>query len=383
MERNKINTISPVVGRFNNLVSSGVITPVEWTDNNGDRQFSYGYGENKEAVDYLDSLQSAVKKIAKSTTPPWKEVRYGRNSKYVISRDAKSLWHSIRGVDVASKAWGREKHMSPFVAIGLLLARKWEPRLRWFTNANSDLLLAEEYPRRVLSHIVRTIRRVCSSKKFVCRVTQLERLWQNNEESCLRYFLSILRAHARPLVLRVDLYVEGLVKGAAGEGKIERAFEKFVRNLREGRIISDVLGYIIKREDAYDRRLHFHVMVMVDGDLHSKAYSLGEMVKAYWIHQCVGSPLLASGFNCYLRKEEYRYNAIGHVHYANENALRGVRDAINYLTKTDGHFLLPKMFGKNLRKGRPLRKKTEGSPGAPRKADMLLAERILLGYGVG
>ena len=71
------------------------------------------------------------------------------------------------------------------------------------------------------------------------------------------------------------------------------------------------------------------------------------------------------------------------MHYANENALRGVRDAINYLTKTDGHFLLPKMFGKNLRKGRRLRKKVDGSPGAPRKADMLLAERILLGYGVG
>lgn len=383
MERNTINAISPVGERFTNLVSSGVITAIGWMDESGERHSFYECGANKEAVNYLNVLRNVIKDISRSTAAPWKEVWVGRKVRYRISREAKSLWHAIRGIDVVAKAWGRERDMHPLAAIGVLLARKWAPRLRWFSNTNSDLLLDEEYPRRALSHLVRVIRRVCLSKTFVRRVTQLERLGEDNERSCLKYFLSILRTHARPLVLRVDLYVDGVAKSAAGQGKIERALEKFVRNLREGRIISDLLGYIIKREDAYDRRHHFHVMVMVDGDVHSNAYGLAEMVKTYWIDECVGSPLLASGFNCYLRKDEYRYNAIGHVHYANENALRGVRDAINYLTKTDGHFLPPKMFGKNLRKGRPPKKNADVRPGAPRKGDMLLAERILLGRDCG
>src|SRR5690606_19573116 len=109
-----------------------------------------------------------------------------------------------------------------------------------------------------------------------------------------------------------------------------------------------------------------------------------EMIKMYWIHDCVGSPELASGFNCYLRKDEYHYNAIGHVHYTDESALMGVRNAIHYLTRTDCHFLLPKSFGKNLRKGQDPRRPQGGKRrGAPRKLgnDVSLAERILLGKG--
>lgn len=374
---------APLVGeRFHSLVSSGVLTPFEWRDEKGERRYGYELGENKEAVDYLRILRDAIKRIARSKTPPWKEVSFGRRTRYVMSREARSLWHAIRSVDVAPKAWGREGDMNPYLSVGVRLARKWEPRLRFITTTDSELLIAEEYPRRMLAHIVFVVRRVCTAKKFSRRVERLERQQRENFEACCAYFLSILRVHARPLVLRVDLYVEAEAKEAAGEGKVEQAVEKFIRNLREKRIIPGVIGYIIKREDAYDRGVHLHLMAIVDGDKHFQSYNLTEMLKMYWIHECVGSPELASGFNCYLRKDEYRYNAIGHVHYADENALRGVRDAIEYLTKTDGHFILAKSFGKNMRKGLSPRQQQEGKRrGAPRKFanDVSLAERILLG----
>ena len=62
--------------------------------------------------------------------------------------------------------------------------------------------------------------------------------------------------------------------------------------------------------------------------------------------------------------------------------LRGVREAIEYLTKTDGHFLLPEGLGKSLRKGQaPAPRPCGRRRGAPRKLgnDVSLAERILLG----
>lgn len=373
---------APLSGeRFHNLVSSGILGPLEWIDEQGDRHYAYEVGENKQATDYLSNLRAAVKRVAKSKAPAWTQVGTGRWDRYAISREARALWHAIRGVDIAHKARGREGEMYPYLQVGMRLAQKWEPRLRFFTNTNSELLLSEDYPRRMLAHLVYVIRRVCTAPRFLQRVERLERLQRVNFRECCRYFLSILRAHARLLVLRVDLYVEGLAKRAAAEGKIEQAVEKFVRNLREDRIIPDVLGYIIKREHAYDRGVHLHLMVIVDGDKHYQSYNLAERLKMYWIHDCVGSPEFASGFNCYLRKDEYRFNAIGHVHYADEAMLRGVRDAIGYLTKTDGHFLLPRGFGKNLRKGQPP-KQQEGARrrGAPRKfADTSLAESILLG----
>lgn len=382
MQATTIQRASPVGERFHNLVSSGIVIPVDWCDDSGQWQTRYEGSDNRQAVAYLNSLRSAVKKIARSSAAAWVEQRRGSQCRYVPSGEARALWHAFRSVDLADKAWGREREMHPYVALGVRLARKWEPKLRWFTNTKSELLISEAYPRRILGHIVRVIQRVCRSGRFQQRMQQLARQQRDNAHSCRTYFLSILRWHARPLLLRVDLYVDGEAKKAASEGRIRLAVEKFVRNLRESRIIPNVLGYIFKREGAYDRGIHFHVMVMVDGNEHAKGYGLTEMLKQYWIHDCVGSPTLASGFNCYLRKDEYRYNALGHVHYTDENALRGVRDAIDYLVKTDGHFLVPETFGKNLRKGQaPQRQGKDRRRGAPRKHgnDTSLAESILFG----
>lgn len=375
---------APLVGeRFHNLVSSGVLKPFEWNDHEGARRYAYELGQNKEAVVYLNILRDAVRRIAKSKSPPWRKESAGNRARYVMSKETRALWQAIRGIHVAPKAWGREREMTPYLGVGVRLACKWEPRLRFFTT-HSELLIAEEYPRRMLTHIVFVIRRVCTARKFLTRIERLESQQKTNHKECCEYFLSILRAHGRPLVLRADLYVEAEAKEAAAEGKLEQAEDKLIRNLREKRVIPGVrvLGYIMKREDAYDRGIHLHLMVILDGDNHFQSYNLTEMIKMYWIHQCVGSARLASGFNCYLRKDDYRYNAIGHVHYTDEVKLLGVRDAIRYLTKTDGHFLLPPEFGKNLRKGQPPRKLPGGKRrGAPRKygSDISLAERILLG----
>ncbi|WP_458068247.1 hypothetical protein [Rhodanobacter sp. BL-MT-08] len=372
-----------IVGeRFHNLVSSGILIPHEWYDDRGDQKYGYEVGENKRATDYMRNLRSAIKGVAQSKTPPCKQWNNANAVRYTMAQESRLLWHAIRGIGYAPKAWGREKEMHPYLRLGVHLARKWEPRLRFFTNTSSELLVGEEYPRRALTHVVKVIRRVCRSKKFKQRIAQLERRESENFASCCNYFMSILRTHARPLVLRADLYVEAEAKKAAEEGKIEQAVEKFIRNLREDRIVSDVLGYIIKREHGYDRGIHLHLMVILDGDKHFQSYKLTETIKMYWVHECVGSPQFASGFNCYLRKDEYLYNAIGLVHYADESMLRGVLEAIKYLTKTDGDFLLPEAFGKNMRKGQPpKRPQGEVQRGAPRKFgnDTLLAESILLG----
>jgi hypothetical protein len=289
------------------------------------------------------------------------------------------LCQAIRSIGQVPKAYGREDEMNPYLSVGVRLARKWEPRLRSSTSAKTELVISEEYPRRMLAHIVYVIRRTCAAKKFVKRVKRLETQHKENLESFLKYVLSIFRVCARPLVLRGDCYVDAEAKQAASEGRIAQAVEKFIRNLREDGIIDDVIGYIVKIEPAYGRGLHLHWMAFVDGDKHFQSYNLTEQVKWHWIHKCVGSSSLASGFNCYLRKDEYRYNCIGLVHYTDEDMLRGIREAVRYLVKTDGHFILPRSFGNSVRKGHAP-KANEVKRGAPRKYanDVSIVERILL-----
>jgi hypothetical protein len=373
---------SPGRERFQNLVSSGVISPRRWIDSVENDHHLYLVGENKEAVGCLDAIRSIVIRVSKRQDPPWTAFSLGGEVRYKLSSDARRLWHVMRSVHLVHKAWGREGEMHPYVALGLRLFRKWEARLRWFTNAHAELMISDEFPRRAIRHVFRVIRRVCSSKRFVCRVRQLGRQHRDNFEGCAKYVLSILRDHARPLMIRADLYFEAEAKWAARDGKVERAIDKLIRNLRERRIIPNVLGSIVKLENAYDRGIHLHAMVFVDGNLHANAFGLTEMLISYWIHECVGSPEFASGFNCYRRKDEYLFNGLGHVHYADDHALKGVRDALRYLTKTDGHFFLPCEFGKSLRRGIIKSHMVDGRRrGAPRRhtEHLQLARDILLG----
>ncbi|MGN2250317.1 hypothetical protein ACFWZ1_09605 [Frateuria sp. GZRe14] len=369
--------------RFHNLVSSGLLNPRDYYDDIGRVAHVYEVDANRRAKDHLRMLKKAVRQVAETTTVPIKRQEMGGVVRYALSREARRLWHAMRGIGLAPKAWGREREMHPHLALGMRMARKWEPKLRYFKNTSDELLVNEEYPRRILTHVVKVIRRVGCSPKVISRIQRLTRQRSDNLEECCKYVLAILRVHARPLVLRVDLYVEAEAKEAAKEGKIKRALRKLARNLGEDRIVPDVLGYIIKLENGYDRGIHLHVMVILDGDKHFQSYKLAEQLRMYWIHECVGSPQFASGFNCYLRKDEYPFNCIGHVHYLDGNALRGVLEALKYVTKTDMEFLLPKSLGKSLRKGQvppvPLDGKRRG---APRKNgdDVALAEGILLGW---
>ncbi|WP_162405403.1 inovirus-type Gp2 protein [Pseudoxanthomonas jiangsuensis] len=378
-----MNDANPVLReRFHNLVSSGVVIPLQYRDDSDQYVEQYDVGTNKSAVDYLDRLREEVRRVACSDIPPWTMNSRGGKSRYVMSKEARRLWLEFNQVDRIHKVWGRERGMHPYLNVGVHLARKWVPRLKWYICEN-NLVLSEEYPRRVLGHIFRVIRRVCTHQDFRRRIEGLDRKQRENFESCCKYFVDILRTHARPLVLRVDLYLEREAKTAARDGLLGQAEEKFIRNLREDRIIPDVIGYIVRREDSYDRGIHLHLMVIVDGAKHCKSYALAEIVKEYWIQECVGSPELASGFNCYLRKHQYLFAGIGHVHYADQGALTGVREAIRYLTLTDCHFLLPESFGKNLRKGQPPRQPKGKRRGAPRRFgnDVSVAEHILLGKG--
>lgn len=369
--------------RFHNLVSSGIVSSRDYYDDMGRSSHVYEIGENKRAKDYLSCLKKTVKVVVDTTTEPVKRQVMGSVVRYALSPEARRLWHAMRGIGVAPKAWGREREMHPYLALGFRLARKWEPKLRYFSSTSGNLLVNEEYPRRILTHLVKVIRRVGGSPEVSNRIKRLTRQHSENLEKYCKYILDILRNHARPLVLRVDLYFEAEAKDAAMEGKIEQALRKFSRNLGEDRIVSDVLGYIIKIENGYDRGIHLHVMAILDGGKHFQSYKLAEQIRMYWIHECVGSPQFASGFNCYLRKHEYHFNCIGHVHYTDEEMLRGLLEALKYITKTDVEFLLPKTLVKSLRKGQAPSLSPDGKKrGAPRKdgAGMALAEGVLLGW---
>lgn len=367
--------------KFHDLVSSRIIVPLEFVDQSGVMQQRYLIGEAKQAVAYLESLRHVIRRIAKSSDPPWREDPSPSGVRYIPSEDAKALWRGIMSIQSAPWVLAGGRKLTPYLDIGVRLASKWEPRIRAYFSGD-QLMIGDDYYRRVLKHLFRVIRQACGSTKFKAAVTGLKAKAKSRSRKACKRFLEWLAVHAKLLVMRADLYFELPAAEAAEDGLLEQAVEKFIRNLREGAIVPGVLWYAMTREYGYARGIHFHLLVVLDGDKHRQAYVLTEKIKNHWIYNCVGSDELASGFNCYKRKDEYEYNGLGLVHYTDLSMLMGIRRAIEYMTKTDGLFMVPERFARNLQKGLAPRPSESGKRrGAPRKHgyDVSLARKVLLG----
>lgn len=296
-----------------------------------------------------------------------------------MSKEARGLWYSIRDVEeFAPVHFVEGRRLDPWLTLGLKIAREWRPRFIHATDLNGLLLGIDEVAHKGMIEVFRSIRSESRKKEFVREVNNLARGAKDTYYSCARYMLSVFAEHARPLVLRIDLYFEGDGRLESDSAAARKAFDKFLRALREDRIIPDVLRYITKREDGLERRIHYHVLVAVNGDRHWKAFELSEQVGRYWVDECVGSPLVASYYNVWLRRNEFEFCCLGLLHYLDEHMLEGLRRCIWYLCEDGAHVLIRK--GRNLRKGQMPRSPRHHGRGRPRTngASLAVAERILL-----
>lgn len=363
--------------RFKDFLDSDLMIRHCLAAADGTERVVYEVGAVRRMVWYFDWLESVLKHVAKSKQPPLIIDKHGCR----LTADAKALWHALRNIDEAPRELCEGRRLSPWLRVGLHLANKWEPRLRDCTSNNGTLDGRLACVQKAIAHIFKVIRRVRRSKRFRALINNDARNASDNYLSCCEYMLDVLRCHARPLVVRIDLYFEGDAKVFSESKAAAKAYNKFIRSLRGDKIVQDVLAYIGKRENGLERRIHFHLLIVLDGNKHRQAYGLTEELGRYWVDDCVGSPAFASYANCFLRKDEYEYCCIGLLHYADENMLKGLRNALKYLCKEGAHVLVGKGMGRNLRKGQSPQFPADAKrPGAPRKYgnDVAVAERILL-----
>lgn len=364
--------------RFIDLAATDLMIRHCYKQFDGTERVVYEIGAVRQMASYLRWLERSIKRVATAKHGPLVHDKLG----WHLTPEAKELWHVLRNADQAPQALCEGRKLSPWIKIGLHLAYKWEPRLRRFAGPSGVVDVNPTYPRRVMAHIVKFIRRVCTSKAFTAWVNNDSRNAKENYRSCCRYLLRVFAGHARLLVLRIDLYFEGDAKSISDSEEARKAYNKFLRHLSGNHIVPDVLAYIGKTEDGLERRTHHHILCVLDGDKHQQAHNLTERLGRFWVEECVGTPALASYKNCYERKNDYAFNCLGLLHYTDDRMLMGLREALEYMCKEGAHTLVKSDNTRNLRKG--LAPKVKGRRrGAPRKRgnDLSLAELILFTEG--
>lgn len=263
---------------------------------------------------------------------------------------------------------------NPYITVMLRACQKAMPAIRHADGMVIDL--SSEKVRKRIEWIARFVRRCCRSPRFKRMESNRIRLERENLVSCCHYLAEGFQEHTRQLILRVDLYIRPTHHTMADVRLAEKCLERYLRDLDEGRIVPDVLRRICKRECGFDRGMHYHLLVALDGHKHQNACHLSQLLGEKWLKKC--GPLRSSYFNCYTRRYEYKYNALGLVHLSDWRMLMGIREAIRYIVKGDGFVMTG--HKRNLMHGNMKDSGSQPKRGAPRRNgnDMSLVNRILV-----
>ena len=368
--------------RFTSLADLDIFAHHQYLGGSGSEHALLEAGESRRLAAYLVHLQEQIECMAMTTAP----IAFKGSRGCTLSETGRRLWKTLlrASIQVPEECMaGRQ--LNPWLTLCLHLAWKWVPRLRMHSaKHNTEIIdVNESAPRQMLSHVAKVIRRVCKSRQFRARVNNDNRKAKANYLGCANLLIQLLRSDARLLILRVDLYFEGDAKFLSDSEAAEKAYGKFLRNLRESRIVPNVLAYIGRRENGLERGFHYHVLVAMAGDKHRAAFAMTERLRSFWVHECVGSEWLASAFNCWTRRKEHKFNCMGLLHYTDSRMLMGFREAVEYLCKEGNQVLVGAGRARNLRKSlSPVHTEGKVRRGAPRKADydLCTAQQVLLTF---
>ncbi|MEO9457277.1 YagK/YfjJ domain-containing protein, partial [Chromobacterium phragmitis] len=228
----------------------------------------------------------------------------------------------------------------------------------------------------LLNRIFYWMRYVCNHKKFQERTRVHKNNVQQNIRSCLNYLIAHFNQHSRLLILRIDLhFLQKCIHKATAEDN-RKALDKFLRALREGRIVESVVAYISVTEYGYHRGFHQHVLIALNSNEHQRGIYWARVIGEYW-QQCTNGQ--GSYFDCFALKEKYRHCGIGMIHISETEKLQGLRNAVLYMLKGDYYVKIAAKNERILRKGiMPIPKNKRGAP-RQKPEDTLNMEKVLRG----
>lgn len=199
-----------------------------------------------------------------------------------------------------------------------------------------DLVLGD-----LLNRLVRFVRRVIRSWRFINAVNAHLARENDNFNSARDFIFYLAGKHTRLCFLRIDLTFRTSAKDFSHTGAADKYVKDFLRSLRsrpcKRNLLPGYLGFLIKRENGISRGTHFHLMIVLNGDLqgntHYSVDYLTDRLGAMWL-QRVGRDR-GSFHNCYKDKTRWLFNGLGLQDFKRIEPLAGLRKALHYMTKQD------------------------------------------------
>lgn len=183
-------------------------------------------------------------------------------------------------------------------------------------------------------------------------------------DSTKQYIDALSEQHSKLTIVRVDL---GYKKPYSNDITIEDAnkdLDKMFNNMRsKPTIFKDKVGYVCKKEYTEDKGVHFHTLIIFDGQKVQKDAFKAEQIGKYWeqISQYKGSY-----HNC--NRTNYEESGIGMLEYRDKEKRKILDEKVlSYLCKDEQQVEQVRGNKKNREFIRGIVPKSKGNVGRPRK----------------
>lgn len=226
-----------------------------------------------------------------------------------------------------------ECRFNPYFEMFCLIAK----RHGFFGKGGHLLDLRQTFQAELVSKLndcVLELRQEYASKEFKQKLYDYRRSGNKNLKSLRDYFSQMFEAHARMLMVRVDLsYSKACIEaGDVLHEHVQRDREILIKHVKSG-VYGPLLGVVWRLERGVKRGLHYHMLFCFDANVVREDVSIGMRIGQYWQKDVTSGKGVY--YNCNADKEGYSKPFLGQMHYADTVAWEGLDQYLRYITVAD------------------------------------------------
>ncbi len=181
--------------------------------------------------------------------------------------------------------------------------------------------------------------------------------------SAKKYVDELQNIHSKLNIVRVDLGYKKPYSDDVTSDDANRDLDHMFNNMRsKPSIFKDKVGYVCKREYTEDKGVHFHTMIIFNGQKIQKDVFKGDQIGKYW-EQITKDR--GSSHNC--NRNKYKRNGIGMLDHSDSDKRKILdEDVMSYLCKDEQNIEPIKKNKKDRVFTRGTIPKSKGNIGRPR-----------------
>ncbi|EKS7108837.1 YagK/YfjJ domain-containing protein [Enterobacter ludwigii] len=308
----------------------------------------------------LEQLDSCLKNISRGHKLPF-TILYNRSG-YKESAESAIILDAIRYLNVLPQEAMKVRIANPRIATLRNLFNNTDLHARIHNGkiVGADTVTTAE----MLNKLVQDYRFAVSQAGFKQAYRKYQRASVKNLKGVMNYISHLQERHSRLLVLRIDLSWANEHKADITADEARKHRQQLFRNIKKHPLFRHVLGTVWKLEYGPQRKFHYHMLFILNGNKAQQDGVIAHAFGKYWKDTITKGKGIF--YNCNANKTRYEDCGLGKLERGDSSKDKGLLKALSYITKIDAcaRLVLPgnaRTFGRGEVRSLKNRRRTKSS----------------------